>query len=85
MYGDRAQMLAGTGGYFNAPFGNADSISGGNMTNPFASQGGNPFPNIVKQIGIGVYSPNAPFLLAGSQTTSPLADFKPVYMNHGGI
>ncbi len=85
-YGDRAQMLAGTGGYFNAPFGSADSISGANMTNPFASQtGGNPFPAIVKQIGIGVYAPNAPFLLAGSQTTSPLANFHPVYMNQWNL
>ena len=85
MYGDRAQMLAGTGGYFNAPFGNADSISGANMKDPFANVGGNPFPAIVKQIGIGVYAPNAPFLLAGSQTTSPLANFKPVYMNQWNL
>ena len=89
MYGDRAQMLAGTGGYFNAPFGNAETITGANMTNPFAAQtggvNGNPFPAIQQIIGVGVYSPNAPFLQNGSQTTSPLANFHPVYMNQWNL
>jgi hypothetical protein len=85
MYGDRAQMLAGTGGYFNAPFGNADTLSGVNMTNPFAGVGGNPFPQILQTVGVGVYSANAPFLLAGSQTTSPLSNFHPVYMNQWNL
>jgi hypothetical protein len=89
MYGDRAQMLAGTGGYFNAPFGNADSLSGVNMTNPFASQpggvNGNPFPVIQQLVGVGVYSANAPFLLGGGQTTSPLSNFKSVYMNQWNL
>jgi hypothetical protein len=55
------------------------------MTNPFAGVGGNPFPQILQTVGIGVYQHNAPFLLAGSQTTSPLANFHPVYMNQWNL
>jgi hypothetical protein len=86
MYGDRAQMLAGTGGYFDAPFGNAATITGANITNPFANTpGGNPFPAILQTIGVGVYGANAPFLLNGGQVTSPLSNFKPVYMNQWNL
>ena len=85
MFGDRAQMLAGTAAYFDSPFGNQVTVSGANMSNPFAAQGGNPFPAIVQQVGIGVYSPNAPFVANGNYVTSPLANFHPVYMNQWNL
>ena len=85
MFGDRAQMLAGTAGYFDAPFGNQASISGANMSNPFAGLGGNPFPAISQIVGIGVYASNAPFILNGNYITSPLSNFHPVYMNQWNL
>ena len=85
MYGDRAQMLAGTAGYFDSPFGNQVTVSGANMSNPYAAQGGNPFPQIVQQVGIGVYKPTAPFVANGNYITSPLANFHPVYMNQWNL
>jgi hypothetical protein len=89
MFGDRAQMLAGTAGYFDAPFGNQETISGANMTNPFASQSGgvngNPFPVVSSIVGIGVYAPNAPFVQNGNYINSPLSNFHPVYMNQWNL
>ena len=44
MYGDRSSMLAGTAGYFAPPFGSNVSVSGANLSNPFANYpGGNPW------------------------------------------
>jgi len=85
MFGDRAQMLAGTAGYFDPPFGNQVTVSGANLSNPFAAQGGNPFPAVSQIIGIGVYASNAPFIANGNYITSPLANFKPVYMNQWNL
>ncbi|MGA2713847.1 MAG: carboxypeptidase-like regulatory domain-containing protein [Bryobacteraceae bacterium] len=87
MFGDRAQMLAGTATYFDAPFGDTVTQTGANMTNPFASAPGgvNPFPVLNQFVGIGVYSPNAPFPLNGAQITSPLSNFHPVYMNQWNL
>ena len=85
MFGDRAQMLAGTAGYFDSPFGNQVTVSGANISNPFAVQGGNPFPAIQRQVGIGVYAPTAPFVANGNYITSPLSNFKPVYMNQWNL
>ena len=61
MYGDRAQMLAGTQMYFSAPFGNTNSVSGANLSNPFATIGGDPFVSLSALQGVGVYSHNIPF------------------------
>jgi hypothetical protein len=86
MYGDRAMMLAGTNGYMAPPFGNSVSVSGANLSNPWVSYpGGNPMPQLSALQGIGVYSHNIPFPLNGSFVSSPLSDFRPVYMNQWNL
>jgi len=86
MYGDRAMMLAGTQMYFSAPFGNNVSVSGANLSNPWASYpGGNPLSSLATLQGIGVYAHNLPFPLNGTYVNSPMSDFHPVYMNQWNL
>ena len=85
MYGDRAMMLAGTAMYFSAPFGNNVSVSGANLTDPWVSQGGNPLAALAALQGIGVYDHNIPFPLFGTYVTSPMQNFRPVYMNQWNL
>jgi len=85
MYGDRAMMLAGTQMYFSAPFGNNVSVSGANLTDPWAGAGGNPLASLASLQGIGVYNNNIPFPLNGTYVTTKMKDFKPVYMNQWNL
>ena len=88
MYGDRAMMLAGTQVYFSPPFGNLLSVSGANLTNPWANplyQGINPMPALAALQGIGVYDHNIPFFPFGNYVNSRMTDFNPVYMNQWNL
>jgi hypothetical protein len=85
MYGDRAMMLAGTGMYFSAPFGNNVSVSGANLTDPWVSLGGNPLAALAALQGIGVYNHSIPFPLSGTYLTTPMQNFHPVYMNQWNL
>ena len=85
MYGDRAMMLAGTQMYFSAPFGNNVSASGGTLTNPWSTIGGNPLSSLATLQGIGVYAHNLPFPLNGTYVNSDMNNFHPVYMNQWNL
>ena len=85
MYGDRAQMLAGTQMYFSAPFGNTNSVSGANLSNPFANIGGDPFVSLAALQGVGVYAHNIPFSPGQTYVTTDMSNFKPVYMNQWNL
>ena len=85
MYADRAMMLAGTQTYFSAPFGNNVSVSGANLSDPWVSQGGNPLAALASLQGIGVYKPNIPFPKFGTYVTTPMKNFRPVYMNQWNL
>src|SRR5579871_185274 len=86
MYGDRAMMLAGTAAYFAPPFGNNVSVTGTNISDPWASYpGGNPMPVLSSLQGIGVYSHSIPFPLNGAFVNSPMSEFHPVYMNQWNL
>src|SRR5579871_759481 len=86
MYGDRAMMLAGTNGYMAPPFGYTLSLSGVNLVNPWANfPGGNPMAGELSAQGTGIYPHDLPFFPNGTYTTSPLANFKPVYMNQWNL
>jgi hypothetical protein len=85
MYGDRAMMLAGTQMYFSAPFGNNVSASGGNLTNPWSSIGGNPLLNLASLQGVGVYDHNIPFPFSGTYVNTNMSNFHPVYMNQWNL
>jgi hypothetical protein len=88
MYGDRAMMLAGTAMYFDPPFGNNISASGGTLVNPWQNLGGgiNPLIAIAPLQGIGVYAHNIPFPLSGSYVNSTnMTNFHPVYMNQWNL
>jgi hypothetical protein len=86
MYGDRAMMLAGTNGYMAPPFGYNLSLSGVNVLNPWANfPGGNPMAGELSAQGTGIYPHDLPFFPSGTYTTSPLSNFKPVYMNQWNL
>ena len=67
--------------YFDPPFGNDITVSGANISNPFAAIGGNPLGESRHPSGVGVYAPTIPFPLSGSYVTTPMANYKPMYMN----
>ena len=56
--------------YFSAPFGNTNSVSGANISNPFASIGGDPFVPLSALQGVGVYAHNIPFSPGQTYVTS---------------
>ncbi len=85
MYGDRAMMLAGTQMYFSAPFGNNVSVSGTNLSNPWAGIGGDPLAALATLQGVGVYDHNIPFPLNGTYVNTNMKDFHPVYMNQWNL
>jgi Carboxypeptidase regulatory-like domain/TonB dependent receptor len=84
-YGDRAMMLAGTQMYFSAPFGNTVSASGGTLTNPWSTIGGNPLSSLATLQGIGVYAHNLPFPLSATYVNTDMSNFHPVYMNQWNL
>ena len=85
MYGDRAMMLAGTQMYFSAPFGNNVSVSGTNLSDPWAGIGGDPLAALATLQGVGVYDHNIPFPLNGTYVNTNMKDFHPVYMNQWNL
>jgi hypothetical protein len=84
-YGDRAMMLAGTQMYFSAPFGNTVSASGGTLSNPWATIGGNPLSGLANLQGVGVYAHSLPFPLNGTYVNTDMSNFHPVYMNQWNL
>ena len=86
MYGDRASMLNGTQKYFSPPFGSVVTVSGGNLTNPWANYpGGNPMPTFAALQGVGVYAHDIPFPLSGTYVTDDMAKFHGMYMNQWNL
>jgi hypothetical protein len=61
------------------------SVSGANLTDPWVSQGGNPLAPLAALQGIGVYDRNIPFPKSGTYVTTPMKDFRPVYMNQWNL
>ena len=86
MYGDRGGSIQGATILFDAPFGNTLSVSGANLTNPWANYaGGNPLISLAAIQGIGVYAHNIPFFPASTYLYSDLANFHPPYMNQWNL
>jgi hypothetical protein len=86
MYGDRASMLNGSQEYSSEPFGATIAVSGGTFSDPWKTYpGGNPIPSLTSLIGLGVYASNTPFLPYNTFVSSPLANFKPTYMNQWNL
>jgi hypothetical protein len=95
MFGDRMSMLSLSQEQFGAPFGNTVSLSGGTLTNPWASYPGgaggllppgqNPMAILAARSGFGNAAANIPFPTLGGYISSPLSDFKPTYVNQYNV
>ena len=86
MYGYRGGNIQGATILFDAPFGNNISVSGANLTNPWANYpGGNPLVSLASLQGIGVYSHDIPFFPASTYLFSHLSDFHPMYVNQWNL
>ncbi len=90
MFGDRMSMLSLSQEQFGPPYGNQVSVTGTNLTNPWANYGGlpgftqagqNPMPTLASLQGIGHSDANIPFPTFGTYLSSPLTDFHPTYVN----
>ena len=95
MFGDRMSMLSLSQEQFGAPFGNTVSVSGANLTDPWAKYPGgaggllpagqNPMAILAARSGFGNAAANIPFPTFGSYISSPLSDFKPTYVNQYNV
>jgi hypothetical protein len=95
MFGDRMSMLSLSQEQFGAPFGNTVSVSGANLTDPWAKYPGgaggllpagqNPMAILAARTGFGNAAANIPFPTFGSYISSPLSDFKPTYVNQYNV
>ena len=94
MFGDRMSMLSLSQEQFGPPFGNIVSLSGVNLTNPWASYPGvpgtlpagqNPMAVLSAQDAIGHQAATIPFLPFGTYVTSPLTNFHPTYVNQWNL
>ena len=90
MFGDRMSMLSLSQEQFGPPYGNLVSVSGTNLSNPWATYGGlpgftsagqNPMPILAQLQGLGHSASNIPFPTFGTYLSSPLTDFHPTYVN----
>jgi len=78
---------------FGPPFGNNLSVSGANLTDPWASYNcaycaggvGNPLVVLQALNGIGHASKTLPFATAGNYLSFPLTDFHPMYVNQWNL
>ena len=95
MLGDRMSMLSLSQEQFGAPFGSTVSVSGANLTNPWANYPGgaggllqpgqNPMTVLAAQSGFGYQSPTIPFVAFGRYVGSPLQSFNPTYVNQWNL
>ena len=94
MFGDRMSMLSLSQEQFGPPFGNAVSVAGTNLSNPWANYGGltgftqpgqDPMPTLARLQGLGHSSPDIPFPTFGTYVSSPLQNFHPTYVNQWNI
>ena len=95
IFQDRMSMLSLSQEQFGPPFGNQVTVSGANLTNPWANYPGlaggtlppgqNPLPIFASQSGFGVASPTVPFVTFGTYVGSPLSDFHPMYVNQWNL
>jgi hypothetical protein len=94
MFQDRQSMLSLSQEQFGPPFGNNVSVSGTNLTNPWANYGGlpgftqngqNPMPVLASLQGLGHSAANIPFPTFGTYVTSPLDNFHPMYVNQWNL
>ena len=95
MFGDRMSMLSLSQEQFGAPFGSTVTVTGANLTNPWANYGGgaggllppgqNPMAILAARSGFGYVRPDVPFVTAGSYISSPLSDFHPTYANQWNL
>jgi len=95
MLGDRMSMLSLSQEQFGAPFGNQVSVSGANLTNPWANYAGgaggllpagqNPLAILAARSGFGYQAPDIPFITGGTYIDSPLNNFHPTYVNQWNL
>ncbi|PWU06790.1 MAG: hypothetical protein C5B51_11595 [Terriglobia bacterium] len=94
LFGDRMSMLSLSQEQFGPPYGNAVTLSGVNLTNPWANYGGlpgftaagqDPMPTLASLQGLGHSAANIPFPTFGTYVSSPLTDFHPTYVNQWNI